>query len=231
MSTAVIVLHNGLADVAERNGSSGPGRILGSCPFPDNLQWHLALPEDDAGPQALPEGPWRPHFGPRGRGSQLDTALHAIEAEHFFVLHGDSLPSPRAWHQLQRWTRDSPEPGWGSFSLVFDHKHLWLSFLEGFIARRSSRGMPFGDQGLWMRRDLYLRSGGYHGLPLMEDLDLALRLNALTGPCLLGEGAVTTSARRYLEKGPFRTSVKNYLLRRRYLNGEDPAVLYREYYG
>ncbi|MBC6992204.1 hypothetical protein [Hymenobacter sp. BT491] len=64
--------------------------------------------------------------------------------------------------------------------------------------------MRFGDQSLFVRRDLFARIGGYReDLLVMEVQDIVARLRA-RGPFQLLPRAVTTSARKYLVNGVFR---------------------------
>jgi hypothetical protein len=62
----------------------------------------------------------------------------------------------------------------------------------------------WGDQGIFVRADVFRRLGGYRDLKLMEDLDLSQRLRR-TGRVALVPVRLTTSGRRFLARGPWRT--------------------------
>ena len=71
-------------------------------------------------------------------------------------------------------------------------------------------GLPYGDQALFMRRSVLADVGGVPQVPVMEDLDLVIalrrkgRLAALPLPA-------TTSARRYVANGVWRTMGRHWL--------------------
>ncbi|HEX7419680.1 MAG TPA: glycosyltransferase, partial [Thermoanaerobaculia bacterium] len=72
----------------------------------------------------------------------------------------------------------------------------------------------------------FLRDGGYREIPLMEDYELATRMkrNATILPL-----AVTTSGRRFLEKGVLRTAWTNWSIITRWRLGADAETLVRTY--
>ena len=84
-------------------------------------------------------------------------------------------------------------------------------------ANRRARllGLPYGDQVLMIRRGLFLSLGGFsHRRP--EDLDLVLRLKNRARLKLL-RPPVSSSGRRWLEGGYWRTTIKNWLYLARHL--------------
>jgi len=88
-------------------------------------------------------------------------------------------------------------------------------------------GVPYGDQGLLISKDLYDAVGGYRDHPLMEDVAMA---RALKGRVKLLEEAVSTDARRYLAGGWLRRGARNLWTLLRYLMGADPSRLARGYH-
>merc|ERR1712203_326141 len=71
--------------------------------------------------------------------------------------------------------------------------------------------LVFGDRGIFVRRSAFQALGGYRDWPLLEDVDLAMRLAALGGARAFAflPLAVTTSARRLMTKGPVRQQLLN----------------------
>lgn len=82
-------------------------------------------------------------------------------------------------------------------------------------------GWHLGDQALFVRRDLFEKLGGFREIPTFEDLDFSRRLGAI-GRTITLTPPVSSSARRFAEKGPLRTTWNDLLLTRRYLSGADP---------
>jgi hypothetical protein len=89
-------------------------------------------------------------------------------------------------------------------------------------------GLPYGDQGLIVRREDYHAVGGFRAQPLMEDVALVLALKRDSRVRIL-HSSVTVSGRRWEAEGPLRRSARNLVLLGRYLWGESPEVLSRSY--
>ncbi|HVJ79639.1 MAG TPA: glycosyl transferase, partial [Planctomycetia bacterium] len=98
-------------------------------------------------------------------------------------------------------------------------------------ARARFQGISYGDQAQFFRPAALRAAGGFPAQPLMEDLELSLRLRKLGKPAYLGVLA-TVSGRRFLRDGWWRTLGLNRRLRAAYRRG-GPALaadLYRRYY-
>ena len=87
---------------------------------------------------------------------------------------------------------------------------------------------PYGDQGLLIHRKLLHQVGGYRALPLMEDLDLVVRLSAKARIERLGL-PLTTSGRRWSHEGVLPVAWRNARLRARWRRGDDPVQLAQAY--
>jgi hypothetical protein len=88
-------------------------------------------------------------------------------------------------------------------------------------------GLPYGDQGLLIHRDLLRAVGGLKPLPLMEDVDLARRIGrARLMP--LGADAVT-SAVRWERDGYLRRSARNLVCLSLWFAGVPPRLILRLY--
>jgi hypothetical protein len=73
-----------------------------------------------------------------------------------------------------------------------------------------------------------LRDGGFREIPLMEDYELAVRMRRASTLLPL---TVTTSGRRFLEKGLLRTAITNWSIVLRWRRGADAESLARVYRG
>src|SRR4029077_4258168 len=62
----------------------------------------------------------------------------------------------------------------------------------------------YGDQGVFVRADVFRALGGYRDLALMEDLDFTQRLKR-RGRSALITTPLVPSGRRFLARGPWRT--------------------------
>lgn len=169
----------------------------------------------------------------QGRGVQLasgaEAAMAETAAEWLFFLHADSIPEP-GWAQVLAAFMNGPgnrhRAGYGRFAL--DDPGLAARRLESMVAWRCRRlGLPYGDQGLLIHRDLYLAVGGFPSLELMEDVALVRRIgrHRLTALPM----TVTTSAERYRRNGYIGRPLRNLSCLALYLIGVAPPIIRRLY--
>ena len=88
---------------------------------------------------------------------------------------------------------------------------------------------PYGDQGLLINKELYRKVGGYKAIPIMEDLDLILRLKKITNLKGIGIG-LKTSTRKYTKNNLLKNSLKNAYLRYLWNKGDNIQELAKKYY-
>ncbi|MGI4762285.1 MAG: TIGR04283 family arsenosugar biosynthesis glycosyltransferase [Janthinobacterium lividum] len=137
----------------------------------------------------------------KGRAAQLNYGAQHARGELLYFLHADSYPPADFLAHL----RQASAQGYaaGCYRLAFDHPHWFLRF-SAWCTRLPLTVVRFGDQSLFVRRDLFVRLGGYReDLLLLEDQDIVHRLRA-RGAFRVLPHAVTTSARKYLANGVFR---------------------------
>ncbi|MGD8446046.1 MAG: TIGR04283 family arsenosugar biosynthesis glycosyltransferase, partial [Desulfobacterales bacterium] len=113
----------------------------------------------------------------------------------------------------------------GAFSLAIGSDVRGLRFIER-VANWRSRffQMPYGDQALFVCRDLFDEIGGFPDLPIMEDFELIRRLRR-KGKISILPDCVTTSPRRYLNFGIIKTWCLNQIIIAAYYLGVPPTRL------
>mmetsp|Transcript_18177 Transcript_18177/g.28442 ORF Transcript_18177/g.28442 Transcript_18177/m.28442 type:complete len:223 (-) Transcript_18177:2783-3451(-) len=159
--------------------------------------------------------------GPPSRGGQLQRGCAAARGQWLLVLHADTVLEP-GWSAVA--ARHLGQSKAGYFKLRFDRGG---SFVAGWANLRARLfGLPYGDQGLLIRRDHYARVGGYPDQPLMEDVALA---RALHGELLAMDAVAVTNAQKYRRQGWIRRGVRNLWTLMRYFAGTDPEALARAY--
>lgn len=164
--------------------------------------------------------------GSAGRGGQLRRGVDASSGDWLLLLHADTQLSPGWAEAAYRHMRDTPEKaGW--FRLRFRAEGLAPKVVAGGANLRSRfLGLPYGDQGLLLSRNLLQSVGGVPDIPLMEDVALARRLKGrLTGI----DAEARTSAERYERDGWTRRTLRNLGTLLRYRLGTDPAALKTHY--
>jgi rSAM/selenodomain-associated transferase 2 len=146
---------------------------------------------------------------PRGRGGQMNAGVLASSGELLVFLHADTGFTAAHLRALRTAAAD-PEFQAGAFELLLTPPVPALRFISWGANRRARfLGLPYGDQVLIIRRDLFFSLGGFtHRRP--EDLDLVLRLRGRACLRLLAP-PVVSSGRRWLEKGYLRATLNNWL--------------------
>lgn len=171
------------------------------------------------------------HCAP-GRGGQLALGASQVSGPWLLLLHAD-VRLPRGW--VERLTavlaRDRSGARAWYFQLAIASGSPALRLVEWAVRLRSRwRQQPYGDQGLLLPLQLLRAVGGIRPLPLMEDLDLVLRLARCARLCSLGL-ALQVDGRRWQRRGVWRTTWTNLQLRRDWRRGIPAESLARRYYG
>lgn len=164
-----------------------------------------------------------------GRGHQMNAGASAARGRWLLFLHADSRLPPD-WLAVIRQADADPTVVGGSFRFTLDSPARAARLIEWGVRQRVRWfRLPYGDQAIFVRRDIFEALGGYRPLPLMEDVDLVSRLRR-HGRLLLSDRPVRVSARRWERHGWIRTSALNLALILLYTGGVPPAVLARLYY-
>jgi len=161
------------------------------------------------------------------RSRQLNRGAAGASHEHLIFLHADTLLPPDAAYLVVRALERSI---FGGFRLRFAEEAMKLRVAAAMInVRTFVTRAPWGDQAQFIRRETFERIGGYRELPIMEDYELAARMKRM-GKTIVLPQKVTTSGRRFLDKGVLRTAFINWSIITRYRFGastDDLAALYR----
>lgn len=163
------------------------------------------------------------------RGARLDHAARQARGEILFFLHADSRPPANALEIIRRALASGASAG--AFSLAYEDATPGLAWIAWWANLRSRIfRLPFGDQGLFCRRVLYEKSGGFRDLPICDDLDIVRRWKRLDRLVVLRERTFT-SARRYRSAGAFSRVLRNWRVLSGYYAGVPPEKLERWYQG
>jgi rSAM/selenodomain-associated transferase 2 len=167
---------------------------------------------------------------PLGRGAQMNAGARRASAPWLLFLHADSR-LPAGWADtFERVASDASIVG-GWFRFALDAPDWQARVIERLVALRVRLwNLPYGDQGIFVRRDLFASLGGFREWPLMEDVEFVRRL-ARAGRVVGLPLPLVTSARRWQQDGWFRRSARNLTLVALYSVGVPPARLARWYPG
>lgn len=163
---------------------------------------------------------------PTGRGIQLNRGAAEASGEILWFLHADSELGDGWKDEITR-IMNKREIIAGCFRLSFDDPH-WLLNCFGFLSRWNHPLVTYGDQGYFMRKEVFKAIGGFKDYPILEDLEVQCRLRRL-GKWYKSSLHLTTSARRFRAMGVLRQQLKNIGIVSLYLAGVSPFWLSRFY--
>ena len=165
---------------------------------------------------------------PQGRARQMNAGAAAARGEILLFLHADTRLPETALATAARLLDNGARAG--AFGLEIDSPRASIRFIARMATLRARfLGLPFGDQGLFLRRDLFENLGGFADLPLMEDVEFVRRLARNGARPVVARENVVTSARRFERLGPLACTLRNWTLLSLYLLGAPPARLARFY--
>lgn len=166
-------------------------------------------------------------FAPRGRAHQLNAGARAVRGEWLLFLHADVRLGHEAQQALVAAIQPASGVGAAVFRFAIDLPWFWKHFTElGQRLREELWSLPYGDQGLLVRRELFEAVGNYPEVPLMEDVAIIRLLGRRTHIRRL-PAPLLTSGRRYKQRGVVRTWLQHTALITLYHVGVSPHLLAR----
>jgi rSAM/selenodomain-associated transferase 2 len=165
----------------------------------------------------------------KGRGNQMNTGAASASGEILLFLHADTILE-KGWAAeiLSLFENDAVSAG--AFTFSIQSQEWKYRLIEAWVKLRCTLcSLPYGDQAIFVGKSAFDKIGGYKNIPLMEDVDLIIRLKKL-GPINILDKKAVTSERRWKKKGLIRTMAMNQLIMLLYIFGVDPFRLARIYY-
>jgi rSAM/selenodomain-associated transferase 2 len=169
-------------------------------------------------------------LGRSGRALQMNAGAALSSGDILVFVHAD-VELPVSWRN-DVMKALSADQSWGRFDVLLQSER-WLVRLIGAAMNLRSRltGIATGDQAMFMTRNAWNTVGGFPSIPLMEDVALSRRLKQTVGRPACLRSTVQVSARRWHEKGVWRTVFLMWSLRALYWAGVSPQRLHAWYYG
>ncbi|MBD2526551.1 TIGR04283 family arsenosugar biosynthesis glycosyltransferase [Nostoc sp. FACHB-133] len=156
-----------------------------------------------------------------GRAVQMNAGVVAASGNILLFLHADTR-LPTGFDDMIRTALQQPGTVAGAFKLRIDAPLLSLRWVEWGVNMRSHFcQMPYGDQAIFLTKKVFQQIGGFAELPIMEDFELIRCLKSI-GRIVIIPTPVVTSARRWLQKGVFKTTLLNQIVIIAYLLGVSP---------
>ena len=144
-----------------------------------------------------------------GRASVMNFGAGKAAGDLLLFLHADCILPENAFEIIRESLNESTVAA-GGFRLSINGPGLSFRVIEAAANLRSRiAGLLYGDQGIFMRKETFIKVGGYADIPLMEDIEISGKLKR-TGRLALVEPPIKASPRRWLEEGVLHTTFRDW---------------------
>ncbi|MFC1631434.1 TIGR04283 family arsenosugar biosynthesis glycosyltransferase [Candidatus Omnitrophota bacterium] len=142
----------------------------------------------------------------KGRARQMNWGGRFAKGVVLLFLHADTTVEAQALKDIESRTKAAGIIG-GCLTQRIDAEALSYRFIEQFGNVRARLSKVFyGDQGIFVRKDIFERSNGFPEVPIMEDVLFSRNLKRLGQTAVL-KHKVNSSARRWNKNGILRTAM------------------------
>jgi rSAM/selenodomain-associated transferase 2 len=149
--------------------------------------------------------------GPRGRAIQMNLGAAAATGDILLFLHADCSLEANALMEASRCLK-RPRVAAGCFTMAVQASGLLYRSID-FCASARVRltELVFGDQGLFLKRELFTAFGGFPEIALMEDVYFSKKLRQ-RGRIVVVKPRILVSPRRWQNKGLIPQTLRNWMM-------------------
>lgn len=159
-----------------------------------------------------------------GRAFQMNAGAASARGESLLFLHADCRLQRGGLLAIDK-ALDRPDVVAGCFMMRVAATGWGFRSIDACAtARVRWTGVVYGDQGLFLRRELFHRLGGFPAIGFMEDVFFSRRLARL-GRVVVSSKRIEVSPRRWQKVGIFRQTLINWTLTGLALAGVSPDRL------
>lgn len=165
----------------------------------------------------------------KGRAKQMNAAAQHSSGAILFFLHADSILPDDTVKKIHAMTK---RYNFGCFRIAFTSHSLFFTICSIMSNLRAALfKIPFGDQGIFVERNLFFESGAFPEIPIMEDYQFSLDMKKKKERLGVIKNKIITSARRY--SGSFfsqlKTAIQMFYLRQLYRRGKNIDEIAKQY--
>ncbi|MBN1295746.1 glycosyltransferase [bacterium] len=169
-----------------------------------------------------------------GRGGQIHTGLIAANGDIAVVMHAGTRMTCEQIDRIRECLARNPEFSGGSVGYIYSESTLRGEMLTAFADFRAGfLALSFGDQVQFFRREWLLATGIFPDIPLMEDVELAIRMKLL-GPTVYlwdrVERPLPRGRKENWKRGMLVIRLTTAWLLHRMVGTPDPVAFYKTYY-
>lgn len=165
----------------------------------------------------------------KGRANQMNEGARIASGDILLFLHADTILPLNASDLIIESFQDKDIKA-GAFDLSFSNNTLVFKVIA-FTASIRSRltRLPYGDQAIFIKKDVFEKIGKYEDITLMEDVNLMQKLKQKKLKIKILSEKVVTSSRKWENKGIVYTTLRNWILISLYFLNIDPNKLEKYY--
>jgi rSAM/selenodomain-associated transferase 2 len=144
-----------------------------------------------------------------GRASVMNFGAQKAEGDILLFLHADCILPDNAFPLIRDVLGDKNVAA-GGFDLGISDPRLRFRIIEsGANLRTHVTSLLYGDQGMFLRKDIFNSIRGFADIPLMEDIEISLRLKKM-GKIVFVKSPIKASPRRWLREGVLYTTFRDW---------------------
>ncbi|MEI6857791.1 TIGR04283 family arsenosugar biosynthesis glycosyltransferase [Psychrilyobacter sp.] len=164
----------------------------------------------------------------RGRANQMNEGTRHAKGNILWFVHSDSIVAKNSLEIIEKTVKKGSIAG--GFSLYFHDSNKGFLRYIAFTSnlRASFIKLFFGDQGIFVKKDIFDAIGGYPQILIMEDFQFSLNLKK-KGRVTRVKEKIGTSSRRFTEGGAFKTFFLMQKMKILYMVGVSPEKLNKMY--
>lgn len=146
-----------------------------------------------------------------GRASVMNFGAARADGDILLFLHADCALPQNAFGTI-RDTLNMPGVASGAFELGIESPQFRFRIIEFFANKRAKiTRLIYGDQGMFLTRELFDRIGGFADIPLMEDIEISKRLKK-RGKIIFVNPPITASPRRWVNEGLLYSTLRDWTI-------------------
>ncbi|UCH80519.1 MAG: TIGR04283 family arsenosugar biosynthesis glycosyltransferase [Nitrospiraceae bacterium] len=146
-----------------------------------------------------------------GRASVMNFGAEKAEGDILLFLHADCILPDQGFYMIRETLKNQKTAAGGFYLSIDEHGPGFrlIEYMANVRARLTS--LIYGDQGMFVKRDIFKKVGGFSDMPLMEDIDISRKLGRL-GRIVFLNPPIKASARRWLVEGAVFTTLRDWTI-------------------
>lgn len=164
----------------------------------------------------------------KNRGLQMNEGVKAAKGDIFLFLHADCFLDKGSFQEIINCINEGFIGGCLK-QRITDSRiiYRWIESSGNIRAKLSK--IFYGDQAIFVRRDIFFKIGGFDEVTLFDDVLFSKKLRKEGKTCLLDK-KVHTLARRWESQGLVKTTFINWLISLGFMLRISPRKLKKIYY-